>query len=281
MHNEAVLSLANTLVFALERNVILSKRPDGKFLLRNERRMMAELNRVWKKQMNYVVEKLKNVSAFKQEENQIVVNATEDDINRIVNNLPYKEELTQSVILYMESAMERGGKTAVKKLNLGKFGISFSLQNKKAIDFLNAKKTLELSNYRGNIHATTKANISRILVDAAKSGQSYQKTAQLIMEQGKAGVFSPARGQLIATREVGVAYETGNNIPIREFQADNPDRSVMKYWQTVEDDRVTEECAANEDEGWKALAQTFDSGDDHAPRLGNPRCRCFTKYEIQ
>lgn len=279
--NSQAANIAHNLVFSLERNVILSKRPDGKFLARSERRLIAEVRRTWKKQLDYVVEKLKNVSAFKQEQNSIFTNATEDEINRIVNNLPYREDLVESVMVYMKVSMEKGGKTAVKKLNLGKFGISFSLQNKKAIDFLNAKKSLELSNYRGNIHQTTKTNIARILVDAAKSGQSYQKTAQLIMEQGKAGVFSPARAQLIATREVGVAYETGNNIPIREFQAENPDRAVMKYWQTVEDDRVTEECAANEDGGWLHLAEAFDSGDDHAPRLGNPRCRCFTKYEIQ
>ena len=281
MHNEAIHNLAGVLVFSLERNAILSKRPDGKFILRNERRLIADLKRIWTKQMNYIVEKLKNVSAFKQEKNEIETNALEDEVNRIVNNLPFKTDLAETVVLYMSVAMEKGGKTTVKKLNLGKFGVSFSLQNKKAIEFLNAKKTLELSNFRGNIDATTKSNISRILLDAAKSGQSYQKTAQLIMEQGKAGVFSPARGQLIATREIGVAYEKGNNIPIREFQANNPDRKAMKFWQTVEDDRVTEECAANEDGGWLPIDEAFDSGDDTAPRDGNPRCRCHTQYEIQ
>lgn len=279
MENQ-VDSLANNLIFCLERNAVLAKRPDGKFILRTERRLIAALKRTWKKQMDYVIEKLKNVSAFKQEENR-VLNAIEDDIDRIVNNLPYRDELVEDIIAFMKLGMDKGGKSAVKKLNLAKFGISFSLENKKAIDFLNAKKSLELSNYRGNIHQTTKTNIARILVDAAKSGQSYQKTAQLIMEQGKAGVFSAARGQLIATREIGVAYETGNNIPIKEFQADNPDRAVKKYWQTVEDDRVTKECQENQDQGWLFLSQNFSSGDEYAPRFGNPRCRCFTKYEIQ
>ncbi len=277
LSNEAKNQI-DTLIFSLERSAILAKRPDGKFINRQELRLKANLKRSWKKQMDYVVEHAKGLSIFTN--NAVKINALEDEVFGLLSGLPEKKEIIESIILSMRLSLERGGKTAVKQLKLSDFGISFDIKNKKAIEFLDAKRTLELSNYKGNIDATTKQNISRILLDAANSGQSYQKTAQQIMAQGEAGVFSQARGQLIATHEIGVAYETGNRIPIDEFQKENPDRPVQKYWQTVEDDRVTPECAANEDEGWIELDKPFPSSDQNAPRYGNPRCRCFTKYQI-
>lgn len=266
-------------MFRLERDAVLSKRPDGKFINRQEKRLMAKAKAYWKEQLNFVLEKSKNISAFKQ--NNIETNAIEDEVSRIVNNLPNRTELAEAIVLHMKTSLEKGGQTSVKKLKLGEFGISFTVENKKAIDFLNAKKNLELSNYKGNINATTKTRITEILTTAAKSGQSYEQTAKLITEQGEAGVFSPARAQLIATREIGVAYEEGNREPIDEFQEKYPDRTVQKFWQTVDDNKVTEECAANEAESWIDLDEDFSSGDQNAPREGNPNCRCTTLYEIQ
>ena len=274
---------ADFLLFRLERNAVLAKRPNGKFINRQERRLISKLKGIWKWQAEYVIDKMKNVSIFRQQ--KVSANAVEDEFNRIINNLVGKQALTEEILFYMSVSMDKGGTTSVKKLKLLQFGISFDLKNKKAIDFLNAKKTLELSNYRGNIHSTTQDALRKILLDAANSGQSYQETAKLIALQGQAGVFSPARGQLIATREIGVAYETGNNIPIQDFQLKYPDREVRKWWQTVGDNNVTPECKENQeasdDAGGLNIAAPFPSGDDHAPRYGNPRCRCRTEYEIQ
>lgn len=271
------------LLFRLERSALLSKRPDGKYIDRQERRLISKLRTTWQKQQDFVLDRMKNVSVFRQR--NFLNNALDDEIDRITNNLPGRDELVEDIIFYMRESMGRGGKTSVKNLKLAKFGISFDLQNKKAIDFLNAKKTLELSNYRGNIHTTTKDRLRKILLDAAKSGQSYQETAKLIAEQGQAGVFSFERGQLIATREIGIAYEKGKNIPVQEFQDKYPDRKVKKWWQTVNDDRVTPECKKNQEASEQRkgldLAALFPSGDLTAPRAGNPRCRCFTYYQIQ
>lgn len=277
--NQSVKDQADFLLFRLDRNAALSKRPDGKFIGRTEKRLILKLKKYWKGQMDYVLEKTKFISAFKQ--NNIAANTIEDDADWIVNNLPYRTEIAETIVLNMKTSLERGGKMVVKKMKLGQFGISFDIKNKRAIEFLKAKKTLELSNSRGNINGTTKERIAAILTKAAKSGQSYEETAKLIIEQGNAGVFSPARAQLIATREIGVAYEEGNREPIDEFSEKYPDREVKKYWQTVGDDRVTPECEANEDEGWIGLDEDFPSGDQQAPRDGNPRCRCTTLYEIQ
>lgn len=284
MHEPYFESNSEFLWFRLQRNAALSKRPDGKFIGRQERRLISKLRIVWDAQLAYILDKMKKVPAFRQE-NVISPNALEDDIDRITNNLPWNDTMVEEILFYMRGSMEKGGNSSVKKLKLTQFGISFDLKNQKAIDFLNAKKNLELSNKSGNIHSTTKDAINKILLDAAKSGQSYQETAKLIMEQGEAGVFSPARAQLIATREIGVAYETGNNIPVKDFQEKYPDRPIKKWWRTVGDDKVTPECQENQDvsddSGGLELDAFFPSGDLTAPRAGNPRCRCHTEYEIQ
>lgn len=278
MQNQHLKILANWLIYNLERNAVADTRADGKFLLQTEKRLSKKTKTIFDKQLNWVLGKLKSIPELSQL--KLKGNSLEDEIEDLVDDLPFKKELTNSIVASMSVGMDRGGKTIVKKLKLGKFGVVWSLKNKEAIKFLKDKRTLELSNKKGNIDDTTKTRITEIIYQAAKSGQSYQKTAKLIAEQGQAGVFSQARSQLIATRETRLAYEVGNRIPIDDFQTKYPDREILKRWSTVNDDNVTDECQANQDEGWIGLDEPFDSGDEIAPRYGNPRCRCAIEYKI-
>ena len=78
------------------------------------------------------------------------------------------------------------------------------------------------------------------------------------------------RAELIAVTEIGQAYIDG--------QLDNAQRlvdrgaQIEKSWLTVGDDRVSDGCRFNADQGWIPLAQTFRSG--HAAPLRFPGCRC-------
>lgn len=78
------------------------------------------------------------------------------------------------------------------------------------------------------------------------------------------------RAELIAVTEIGQAYLDG--------QLDNAQRlvdrgaQIEKSWLTVGDDRVSDGCRFNADQGWIPLAQTFRSG--HASPLRFPGCRC-------
>lgn len=272
-------SFIEHLIFVMSIRTNASNRPDGKFLARTEKRLISSTVKIFRKQQAYVLSKIKNISGLQQ--SNIITNSIEDEIEVIVDGIPQQTQLTETIVASMKTGINRGGIASVRNLKLGKFGITWSLRNKEAIKFLEAKRTLELSNYKGNITGTTKTRISEILLDAAKSGQSYEKTAQLIMQQGEAGVFSQSRAQLIATREIGVSYEEGNRIPIDEFAEKYPDRIVEKHWSTVGDNNVTEECEENQDAGWLGLDEEFPSGDQQAPREGNPRCRCTTEYEIR
>jgi hypothetical protein len=190
--------------------------------------------------------------------------------------------------------MLKGGKTIVRQMKLGAAGISFSLQNRNAIKWLKAKKVLEtsepgsaawrqatnvlkLSNYKGNIHATTLERIKSILVEAAENGYSYQQTSKLIQAAGDAGVFSQARGELIATQELAGAYERGKKIPMEDFEREFPDRKPEKRWKSVLDGRETPECRDRDAQGWKALDWDF-IGYDTPP--GHVRCRCALTFRI-
>jgi len=255
----------------LNRQNALTNRADGKFIRTNEKRLRKRLALLWKKQMEWVIEEMGGLPQFQTNA------ATPQDF---VEGMPEQKAIAETIVASMRVSLAKGGKTILKKLKLGDFGISFSLQNKEAIRFLGNKLSHELSNYRGNIHKTTTDRISKILRDAAADGRSYSETSKLIQKQAKSGVFSQARGELIATREIGVAYEKGNDIPTREFRAKFPDRRVLKLWRTVGDDRVTPQCRANEGEGWIDYSQEFSSGDEIAPRDNHPRCRCFTERKI-
>ena len=256
----------------LNRIVALKKRQDGKFIRRQELRLRKRLALLWKKQMNWIIENMDD------ELPQFNTNAaTPDDF---LEGMPKQKEIAETIVATMRVSLAKGAKTIIKKLELGEFGITFNLENEAAREFLGGKLSHELSNYKGNIHRTTTNRISKILRDAGKSGASYTETSKLIQAQQKNGVFSQARGELISTREVGIAYEKGNDIPIQEFITENPDRRVLKLWRTVGDDRVTAQCSENGSKGWIDYALKFPSGDDSAPRDDHPRCRCFTERKI-
>lgn len=266
---------------SIRRNITMKERPNGSAILRLERRLVRKLKPLFASQLAFCLVVARKLYDSRGQ-NSIRTNTLDDDISLALDEMPGKEKMSEEIVAAMKVSLDKGARTITRDLSLAKFGVSFSLINAEAKKFLDAKKSLELSNFRGNITDTTKKHILTILRDALTSGQSYEVTSTQIQEQGDAGVFSQARGELIATREIGIAYEVGNNIPIEQFQALNPDRLVYKFWQTVEDERVTEKHRQNQANGWILFSETFSgTGDQRAPGSDNPRCRCFTKYEIR
>lgn len=273
----------NELEWRLSRNASLLRRTDGKFIRAQEKRMAKRVALLFRKQANWLIEALKDVVPFKEGEQ----NALEfQELETLLASLPFGPDVAEAVVGVMKTSVTKGGKTSTKALNLGQYGITFDALNAKALQFLGGKLSHELSNFRGNINQTTVTRISEILAEAAKTGQSYSKTAQLIRDQTDAGVFSQARAELIATREVGIAYEEGKRIPVQEFKQKFPGRVIEKAWQTVNDSKVTPTHKLNQQKGWIFFEERWPSppngtGDLTAPASDHPRCRCFTKYRIQ
>lgn len=76
-----------------------------------------------------------------------------------------------------------------------------------------------------------------------------------------------------------VEPQFGNYLPMDELHKDGI--LVMKYWSTVNDNRVTPTHTQNQNNGWIMLDEAFTgTGDKIAPASDNPRCRCAIEYKV-
>lgn len=132
------------------------------------------------------------------------------------------------------------------------------------------------------INDTTRKEIARIVSDGVKSGSSYNDIAKAI--KGKFEEFAVPmpqkhvsnRAVLVAVTELANAYCEGN-AQVGNYLQDNGVK-MMKAWQTLEDDRVSDGCKENERVGWIPINKEFPSGHMHPPRF--PGCRCDFLQDI-
>lgn len=265
----------------LEHKAGSVRRPYGKFLARMETRMTGKVTRRLKAQRKWVIDEMASLPFFATEKGVKVIERKTiyDDVDNFVDELPYNTDMVDDIVAVARPTYRKGVDRIINELDLGRFGITFDLVNDEAVAYLERLKTLHLSNFKGSISRQTKDKIRKILIESAETGRSYGETAKLIEEQGEAGVFSRARAELIAVNQVGHAFGEGN-MDIVEGLIEETGSIVEKAWQTVNDDRVTPECAENEARGWIGFNEGFPSGDEQAPRASNPRCRCVTVFQM-
>lgn len=132
------------------------------------------------------------------------------------------------------------------------------------------------------INDTTRKEIARIVSDGVKSGASYNDIAKKIKSKFEEfAVPMPQkhvsnRAVLVAVTELANAYCEGN-AQVGNYLQDNGIK-MMKAWQTLEDDRVSDGCKENERVGWIPISKEFPSGHMHPPRF--PGCRCDFLQDI-
>lgn len=132
------------------------------------------------------------------------------------------------------------------------------------------------------INDTTRKEIARIVSDGVKSGASYNDIAKEIKNKFEEfAVPMPQkhvsnRAVLVAVTELANAYCEGN-AQVGNYLQDNGVK-MMKAWQTLEDDRVSDGCKENERVGWIPIDKEFPSGHMHPPRF--PGCRCDFLQDI-
>ena len=132
------------------------------------------------------------------------------------------------------------------------------------------------------INDTTRKEIARIVSDGVKSGASYNDIAREIKNKFEEfAVPMPQkhvsnRAVLVAVTELANAYCEGN-AQVGNYLQDNGIK-MMKAWQTLEDDRVSDGCRENERVGWIPINKEFPSGHMHPPRF--PGCRCDFLQDI-
>lgn len=239
--------------------------PIGRQLRRKERAMQRDVNAEFEKQKDFIIKRAKALvgKGLKTIERKDI-----DDIFDDVDDA----DMIDKIIVVAGSTMNMGAKYRIQKSRLAQIGISFDLDHPLAVEYLKSSRPLVLAKMK----QTTKDHIKPILQQAVSEGWSPQETARQISENF---AFSKTRSQMIASNEVGHAYEWGNFSVMNDVVEQG--YKVQKAWSTVNDDRVEQVCLDNEAEGYISFDEKFSSGDDSAPTNDHPNCRCTTLYQYQ
>lgn len=114
-----------------------------------------------------------------------------------------------------------------------------------------------------NIIDLTQARVQQLVAATIEEGGGLGELAKKLREDY---AFSASRAEAIARTETGRALSQGTLGAARQQGRD------QKSWITQGDDRVEEECLANEGAGWIGIDEQFPSGQDGPP--AHARCRC-------
>lgn len=178
--------------------------------------------------------------------------------------------LVNPLVRYIKLSLVAGGNSLYRDLALvGTFG----LKHPSAVRYLEQHGAELVS----RINAETERQLRTLLTRGADQGWSYDKLAAEInarfdgFAEGRPQQHIDSRAHLVAVTELGNAYETGNYLAGQELR--DAGLVMEKAWQTVEDERVcSEECEANQAQGWIPFDEPFSSG--HLHPLAHPACRC-------
>jgi len=205
---------------------------------------------------------------------------TTDDVSRIWGTVKLKTQtkMTDKMLKNTGAAMAAGYNTLAKSVGWG-IDLSFNLKNPRAVDYLRTNAAAKVT----AINETTRKEIARIVTKGVDEGTSYATMARDIKNKftefsvRKPQLHIRNRAELVSVTETANAYGAGNFALVEDLQ--DKGLVMIKAWATVGDDRVSEECQENEDEGWIPVNDQFPSGDDHEP--GHPACRCTVLYDTQ
>jgi len=168
-----------------------------------------------------------------------------------------------------------GYETTLAELNIEG---QFVLENTRAVEYARAHAAERVT----QINQTTEKAIHRMVVQGTEQGLSYGEIARNISDRfSEFAVPWPQehiqnRAHAVAVFETGDAFEAGNMELAQQLAASG--LTMQKAWSTVGDDRVRPEHAANQDEGWIPIGDTFQSGNERAPT--DPGCRCSILYRV-
>lgn len=120
----------------------------------------------------------------------------------------------------------------------------------------------------------TQKRINGLISRGIENGWGYNKLAK---ELERDYSFSRYRARLIASQEIGQAYIEWK---ARQFGRYQKEYWVVgwKQWVSHRDDRVTDDCLANDNQGWIEADQEFQSWNDKPTRF--PGCRCNVVYRL-
>ena len=261
---------ATTLLAALD--IFLeaeAKRLKLKALIPIETRLRRAMQAIFRKQENLFIKGMERYREKFQEALDF------GDLDSIIASVSIETEAE------MRAAIQGAGGEAImaaasQRVKEVGFEIAFDLANPRAVDYLSQNAATRVT----QINNTTRARIATIVTQGTEEGWSYNRTATEIRNRfeefriGKPQLHIQSRAHLVAVTESANAYEAGNKIVVDEME--KVGLFMEKRWMTVGDDLVTDECEANQADGWIPADQSHSSGHQHPPRF--PGCRCDELY---
>jgi len=118
-----------------------------------------------------------------------------------------------------------------------------------------------------SITETTKHRVRELTARTIANGEGTQSLARAITRDFS---FSAAKASTIARTETAKALGEGG---LKAAVSKNRDQ---KRWLTQGDGEETDECIANQDQGWIPIAEIFTSQVETVPQ--HPNCRCVVEY---
>jgi hypothetical protein len=171
----------------------------------------------------------------------------------------------------------RGGSAAqIADVPANVLPVQFSLPNEAATQWSATNAARLVS----GVDDTTRNRLRTVLTNARENGWAYTKTADEINAEfdGFSGDAAQRhirdRAQLVAVTESCDAYEAGSYDAIQTLQTYG--LVYDKSWLAA-GNACPDICAANMEQGWIPVDDSFQSGDDTPS--GHPGCRCSALYQ--
>jgi len=202
-------------------------------------------------------------SISKQEE-PIWTEKDEEEIRRIIdkNLKPLSEFLPlTSLIGYYIWLAEVGGQSFLDKVGIR---LEFNLTNKDMIGQLVERVDLLIT----TVDDTTKEWIGNQVMEGKKLGLSDNAIANNLRKKVPE-TYKNRTETIVRTEMSEIVNRT-------ELQTAVNNNATGKKWITVGDDRVSDACNANEEEGLVGIDVVFSSGHSRPPE--HPNCRCLLEY---
>ena len=125
-------------------------------------------------------------------------------------------------------------------------------------------------------HLREVTELDRVRAKRYERKADYLRGTGLPPEQVEA-ILAEEKERLIEERRRTIARTEGRNAGSTARAAEGRQKGyAWKVWGTVQDDRVSDICAANQEAGVIPIDAAFPSGADRTP--GHPNCRCSVSY---
>jgi len=254
------------LAIFLEANAKIEK---VKSLIPIEKKLEKEMQAIFGKQGRIF---LKEMERYR---NRFVESLSQDDLERIMASVSVStnSEMTQAIEVAGGEAIMASANHRIADVG---FDVAFDLKNPRAVNYLSQNAAFRVT----QIDETTRSRIATIVTQGVDEGWSYDRMAIEIGDRfkefriGRPQLHIRSRAHLVAVTESANAYEAGN-LMVVDIMVEQG-LMMEKKWLTVGDDLVSDECDANEAQGWIVSDTVHMSGHMHPPRF--PGCRCDELY---